>query len=149
MDEQLVGHRPPGCFWVLQSCPGWVEAYVQALCELQWGGLGLTLATLAAQSFLHTRARIKWPLFLQPLSSWRTMGRISSCPMGTVQLHGWPATIRALLSLASPWCPSCWSRYAFLPYTLLVPSNSCSGWPRAGPPGAWRLMIENSKRQVP
>ena len=34
----LVGHWPPAHFWVPQSCPGWIEAYVQAPCKLQWGG---------------------------------------------------------------------------------------------------------------
>lgn len=64
---------------------------------------------------LHTRARIKWVLCPQPLNSWRTMGRISSYPTGTGQPREWPATIRASSSSASPWCPICLSRCAFLP----------------------------------
>lgn len=31
MDERLVGHWPPGYFWVLQACPGWIEAYAHKL----------------------------------------------------------------------------------------------------------------------
>lgn len=92
------------------------------------GGLGLALAALAAQSLLHTRARITCPLCLQPLNSWRTMGRISSCPMGTGQLRGWPATTRASLSSVSPWRPSCWSRWAFL-VPFLSPATLAQGDP--------------------
>lgn len=56
----------------------------------------------AAQSLLLTRARTKWPLCPQPLSSWRTKGRIFSCPMGTVQPHEWPATTRVSLVINQP-----------------------------------------------
>lgn len=78
--------------------------------------------------FLHTRARMKWVLYPPLSSSWRTTGRISSCLMGTVQPHGWPATIRASLSSTSLWCPSCWSRWALPPCPQLLSLHS-DPWP--------------------
>lgn len=65
----------------------------------------------------------------------RTATRVASYNQGIVVIS--QPLVPQLLVQVGPPCP------------LLVPSNSCSGRPRANLPGARPFQIEDSERQVP